>query len=129
MTSERGYGEPWVVRVVDGTLTKRTETLDCQGDYIMDDEPYYPTAVTPERQERIAFCLNELAGIPSTPGVVKGLVEAAIAALEHVTELRDAWQRGSLEECDGKGGTRSNRNFDVEVSLRSALAGVRGEGE
>ena len=52
---------------------------------------------------------------------LKPLVEAAESALSHTTELRDAWMRGSINECDGRGGTRSNRNVDVEVALRKAL--------
>jgi hypothetical protein len=55
------------------------------------------------------------------------LLEACQAALEHVTELRDAWMRGSLTECDGKGGTRSNRNVTVELELRAAIAAATGE--
>lgn len=47
--------------------------------------------------------------------------QAAQAALEHVTELRDAWMRGALSEHDGLGGTRSNRNADVERRLYQAL--------
>jgi hypothetical protein len=50
------------------------------------------------------------------------LVSAIRKAHEHVAELRDAWQRGAIDECDSKGGTRSNRNADVEVLLRAALA-------
>lgn len=42
-------------------------------------------------------------------------------ALEHVTELRDAWMRGALHERDNLGGTRSNRNVHVEMKLRAAL--------
>jgi hypothetical protein len=49
------------------------------------------------------------------------LRKAAAQAIEHVTELRDAWMRGAIRECDGQGGTRSNRNVDVEVALRKAL--------
>jgi len=47
---------------------------------------------------------------------------AILQALEHVCELRSAWKRGCLSETDGKGGTRSNRNVEVEVKLRAALA-------
>lgn len=49
---------------------------------------------------------------------------ALIAALGHVQELRDAWERGVISEHDGLGGTRSNRNVDVEVRLRSLLGGL-----
>jgi len=44
------------------------------------------------------------------------------SAREHVLELADAWQTGALSEHDGKGGARSNRNSDVRVELRDALA-------
>lgn len=46
---------------------------------------------------------------------------AAGLALVHIRELREAWRRGVIDERDGQGGTRSNRNVDVEVSLRDAL--------
>jgi hypothetical protein len=49
------------------------------------------------------------------------LVEACRAALAHTEELREAWQRGVLDERDGLGGRRSNRNVDVNVKLRQAL--------
>lgn len=43
------------------------------------------------------------------------------AAWEHVNELREAWRTGALSEHDGQGGTRSNRNAEVEVALRKLL--------
>jgi hypothetical protein len=43
-------------------------------------------------------------------------------ALDHVLELEEAWRTGALSEHDGKGGTRSNRNADVRLALRKALA-------
>ena len=43
------------------------------------------------------------------------------AALRHIQELRDAWERGAIHEIDGLGGTRSNRNVEIEVQLRKAL--------
>jgi hypothetical protein len=36
-------------------------------------------------------------------------------------ELREAWRRGVIDERDGQGGTRSNRNVAVSVNLRAAL--------
>ena len=42
-------------------------------------------------------------------------------ALEHVVELREAWRVGAITESDGQGGTRSNRNVEVEGLLRAAL--------
>lgn len=41
----------------------------------------------------------------------------------HLEELSDAWQRGIIDERDGKGGTRSNRNNDILVALRKARKG------
>ena len=49
------------------------------------------------------------------------LLAAAEAALAHTAELRDAWMRGCLSDNDGQGGTRSNRNVDVNVQLRAAI--------
>lgn len=49
--------------------------------------------------------------------------EAALGvALAHCEELRDAWERGALDEHDGKGGLRANRNFSVVLALRAALS-------
>jgi hypothetical protein len=50
------------------------------------------------------------------------LLEACRAALEHTEELWDAWTRGAIREIDGRGGERSNRNRDVAVALRAAIA-------
>ena len=49
------------------------------------------------------------------------LIEAAQDALTHVSELREAWQRGNIHEFDNQGGTRSNRNVEVEAKLQKAL--------
>ena len=49
------------------------------------------------------------------------LQAACREALSHVQELREAWMVGSIREADGSGGTRSNRNVDVEFSLNKAL--------
>lgn len=56
------------------------------------------------------------------------LSEAAQFAWQHLDELREAWRTGAIRETDGKGGTRSNRNVEAEVKLRSALAGGSSEG-
>ena len=56
--------------------------------------------------------------------LIDRLYEALRLADSHTKELRDAWQRGAINECDGKGGTRSNRNVDVEVACREALRAV-----
>ena len=58
---------------------------------------------------------------PVHPDCYAELVAAAEIALEHVKELREAWRTGAIRECDGNGGTRSNRNVDVEVRLRRVL--------
>jgi hypothetical protein len=52
---------------------------------------------------------------------VAALEAGCRAAYEHTSELRDAWMRGVLDEHDGKGGARSNRNVDVNVKLRALL--------
>ncbi len=52
---------------------------------------------------------------------VLALVEACEKVALHLQELRDAWQRGIIDERDGKGGTRSNRNVECEVALRTAI--------
>lgn len=54
------------------------------------------------------------------------LRKACETALAHVRELRDAWERGCINEIDGLGGTRSNRNIEVEQLLRKALEGENG---
>lgn len=53
---------------------------------------------------------------------MRDLVDAAHDALDHLDELRDAWERGAIHETDGKGGTRSNRNVEVQTKLRLSLA-------
>lgn len=55
------------------------------------------------------------------------LVEAVKDVLKHLEELCDAWQRGTLSEHDGKGGTRSNRNADCLHQLKDALAAVEAQ--
>ncbi len=52
---------------------------------------------------------------------VQELEAVAKAALQHVGELAEAWQRGALSEHDGKGGIRSNRNQDLLHSLTKVL--------
>ena len=49
-------------------------------------------------------------------------LEAVLREVQrHLEELADAWQRGTIQECDGRGGTRSNRNADVAGDVRAAL--------
>ena len=57
---------------------------------------------------------------PETPEVQR-LREAIQLAIDHTDELEDAWQRGAIVESDGMGGTRSNRNVEVNRALRKAL--------
>lgn len=68
---------------------------------------------------------------PSGTGgqAVQAVIDAARKALVHVEELREAWRRGAISEHDGRGGTRSNRNVDVEVALRAALASLSTGGD
>lgn len=47
---------------------------------------------------------------------------ALVDANEHLSELREAWQRGCISEHDGHGGRRSNRNVDVQVKVSAILA-------
>ena len=48
-------------------------------------------------------------------------------ALLHLEELEEAWARGIIHESDGKGGTRSNRNFACVGRARAAIANAKGE--
>lgn len=49
------------------------------------------------------------------------LVEMLKRCDEHLLELEDAWLRGVMDEHDGKGGTRSNRNCVLERDVASLL--------
>lgn len=55
------------------------------------------------------------------------LLEACREAHVHVLELREAWERGVLNESDTLGSTRSNRNAAVEAALRYAIAKAEGK--
>ena len=50
------------------------------------------------------------------------------AALElckaHLQELEEAWRKGVISECDGQGGTRSNRNVEACRAVERALRGT-----
>lgn len=49
-------------------------------------------------------------------------LEAIVAkALDHVLELEEAWRSGAVSDCDGQGGTRSNRNSELRAGLAKAL--------
>lgn len=54
-------------------------------------------------------------------GPYQRLVDAAKVALDHVTELREAFSRGVIYETDCRGGTRSNNNVQVQKQLAEAL--------
>ena len=60
--------------------------------------------------------------------LIAELVTACKVALAHVEELREAWRTGALSERDGHGGTRSNRNVEVEGQLRAAIAKAKPAG-
>lgn len=72
----------------------------------------------PRKQEEAARAAWEAAVNQNVPGYV---LMALAAAHKHTEELREAWRRGVIDERDGQGGTRSNRNVDVEVGTRRAL--------
>lgn len=72
---------------------------------------------TKQRRE-LARAAWEAAAAQDVPAYV---LFALAAANGHATELREAWRRGVIDERDGQGGTRSNRNVDVEVGTRRAL--------
>lgn len=55
----------------------------------------------------------------------RAMVEACEEAKAHINDLREAWVRGVLRESDNLGGTRSNRNVDVQTALERALALAR----
>ena len=59
--------------------------------------------------------------LPFNSTGVDELYQACEEVLEHLRELREAWSRGCINETDGKGGTRSNRNVDMETLLRKAM--------
>ena len=52
------------------------------------------------------------------------LLIACKAALNHVTELEEAWMTGDIRETDNLGGTRSNRNAGIRVQLSKAIENV-----
>lgn len=76
----------------------------------------------PEMTTTIGMQLRLFATIDTRDASIKVLVEALKAAQEHCEELRDAWERGALDEHDGQGGTRANRNVSVLLASRDALA-------
>lgn len=77
------------------------------------------------QREKDAALFRNAMGITAIEAERDALRAACEFALEHVRELREAWRTGALDERDGGGGTRSNRNVDVEVALRNALEDKR----
>lgn len=54
-------------------------------------------------------------------GELARLREVAARALAHISDLRDAWQRGAITSHDSQNVARSIRNRDLEIGLRNAL--------
>lgn len=63
--------------------------------------------------------------IAAAPDLLKALHQA----VDHLEELREAWQRGAIHETDFHGGTRSNRNWDVLANVCRAIREAEGEPE
>lgn len=61
---------------------------------------------------------------------VQALEAALRDAIEHTDELEEAWRRGVINELDHMrmGGTRANRNVEVNRKARAVLAGAAAEG-
>ncbi len=72
-----------------------------------------------EYAEFIALACN---AYDSNQAIIAALLAAAKAAQAHTEELAEAWRKGALHENDGLGGTRSNRNWALDVQLRAAIA-------
>lgn len=83
------------------------------------------------RQARVATVLADalLIASESTPAQQDDgkaeLIEACKAAKAHIEELREAWMTGAIHESDNLGGTRSNRNVDVDCLLRDVLTSAK----
>jgi len=54
------------------------------------------------------------------------MLPALEQALLHLEELEEAWRRGYINESDGLGGTRSNRNVHCARRVRAAIAKAAG---
>lgn len=79
----------------------------------------YAFDLLPEAEPNIAYLIDRASGLAEC-------VEAMKLAYVHLTELSEAWQRGVMREGDGGGGTRSNRNVEAHVALRTAISKVTG---
>lgn len=114
------YGEPW--RTV-GTLSPTVEIHSSER-WEQGLPPFVGNIWRTTDAARIVACINALAGLD--PAKLAALLDSADEALAHILELEAAWRRGAISEHDGKGGTRSNRNFALRFKLESALAELRG---
>lgn len=81
----------------------------------MDDAPRLTEALNALQQQ--------LADVRQERDRYRERLDASHRALDfadaHVDELVEAWRSGALSEKDGKGGLRSNRNYDVKLLLSS----------
>lgn len=106
------------------------DNTDLQGTILWIRPPYQAEGVHETAYERLFAVLEEtatgLADVRSDNQRPAGddLRDAAVFALDHIRELREAWRTGALSERDGLGGIRSNRNVEAEVKLRNALAAM-----
>ena len=82
-------------------------------------ETDYESATTTELQDLHLSALRTVAALRALVEAKDGALDAAA---KHVTELENAWLRGALEERDGQGGTRSNRNVQVRGMVLDARA-------
>lgn len=73
----------------------------------------------PKKQEEAARAAWNACANQNVPAYV---LLTLVAANKHTEELREAWQRGVIDERDvGHGNARCNRNFDVAFATRKAL--------
>ena len=79
------------------------------------------------------FAANQLEmyrlGLLDSQAETKSLRDAAKAAMHHLAELVDAWQRGAIKELDNKGGTRSNKNLEIFRALDKGFKAMPDQAE
>ena len=75
-------------------------------DVVLSDSGYYDTFGV--RNARALLAANKV-------------VEAARPALEHLQEMRDAWQRGYISTHNNTAAQLSNGNMAAETAIRLAL--------
>jgi hypothetical protein len=89
-------------------------------------EQFFQSTNNRHKPNGVVCLTNQVVALKNANGCtdVVALAIAAAKANEHCAELRDAWQRGSIREYDSLGmtGQRANRNVEVEIALRMALA-------